>query len=108
MLLSWIKTKASTAATEMSDSIWRAMHKFITTVNDANAEFADAFTVLNAVAGLTQQQGTRWRFSQYLRMDNLTNRNYVGSVIVNETNGRFYEPSPRRSMTVGVQAGVQF
>ncbi|MGQ0651820.1 MAG: TonB-dependent siderophore receptor, partial [Betaproteobacteria bacterium] len=85
-----------------------ALHRSRVPVNDANAEFAGAFTVLNAVAGLTQQQGTRWRFTEYLRVDNATNRNYVGSVIVNETNGRFYEPSPRRSMTIGVQASVQF
>ena len=85
-----------------------ALHRSRVPVNDANAEFAEAFTVLNAVVGLTQQHGTRWRFSEYLRMDNVTNRNYVGSVIVNEANGRFYEPSPRRSMSVGVQASVQF
>lgn len=34
------KTKTSAAAAEMSDSIWRAMHKFITTVNDANKAIA--------------------------------------------------------------------
>ncbi|MGQ0653324.1 MAG: TonB-dependent receptor family protein, partial [Betaproteobacteria bacterium] len=38
-----------------------ALHRSRVPVNDANAEFAGAFTVLNAVAGLTQQQGTRWR-----------------------------------------------
>jgi len=27
---------------------------------------------------------------------------------VNDGNGRYYEPSPRRNMTVGVQASVQF
>lgn len=34
------KTRTSTAAAEMSESIWRAMHKFITTVNDANKAIA--------------------------------------------------------------------
>jgi hypothetical protein len=29
-------------------------------------------------------------------------------VIVNEGNGRFYEPSPRRSMGAGIQASLQF
>ena len=32
----------------------------------------------------------------------------VGSVIVNEGNGRFYEPSPRRSISGGIQASLQF
>jgi iron complex outermembrane receptor protein len=76
-------------------------------VNDRNSEFADAFTVVNAVAGL-EQQGGRWRLTEYVRVDNLGDRNYVGSVIVNDANGRFYEPAPGRNFTVGVQASVQF
>jgi len=76
-------------------------------VNDANSEFADAYTVLNLVGGLVQQ-GKGWRITEYVRMDNVTDRNYVGSVIVNEANGRFYEPSPRRSMSGGIQASLQF
>ena len=46
--------------------------------------------------------------TEFARVDNVGNRNYVGSVIVNETNRRYYEPSPRRNMTVGVQAALQF
>jgi iron complex outermembrane recepter protein len=76
-------------------------------VDDANSEFADAYTVFNFVAGLVQQ-GSGWRISEYVRLDNLTDRNYVGSVIVNEGNRRFYEPSPRRSMSGGIQASLQF
>jgi iron complex outermembrane recepter protein len=76
-------------------------------VNDANSEFADAYTVFNLVGGLVQQ-GKGWRISEYVRMDNVTDRDYVGSVIVNEGNSRFYEPSPRRSMSAGIQASLQF
>ena len=40
----------------------------------------------------------RWgRLSQTLRVDNLADHRYVGSVIVNESNGRYYEPSPGRT-----------
>src|SRR5688500_1945242 len=76
-------------------------------VNDQNSEFADGFSVLNAVAGLAQEAG-RWRLTEFVRIDNLGDRNYAGSVIVNDGNGRYYEPSPRRNMTVGIQASVQF
>ena len=76
-------------------------------VNDRNSEFADAFAVFNAVAGLVQEGG-RWRVTEYARIDNLADRNYAGSVIVNDANGRYYEPSPRRNMTVGIQASLQF
>jgi iron complex outermembrane receptor protein len=76
-------------------------------VDDANSEFAGAYTVFNVVAGLVQQ-GPRWRISEYVRVDNIGDRNYVGSVIVNEGNRRFYEPSPRRNLSLGVQASLEF
>jgi iron complex outermembrane receptor protein len=76
-------------------------------VNDRNSEFADAFTVFNAVAGLAQE-GSGWRVAEFVRIDNLADRDYAGSVIVNDANGRYYEPSPRRNMTVGIQASLQF
>jgi iron complex outermembrane receptor protein len=83
------------------------LHKSRVPVNDPNLEFADAYTSLNLMAGVVQQ-GRSWRITEFARIDNLTDRSYVGSVIVNETNGRFYEPSPRRNMTVGIQASLQF
>ena len=84
-----------------------ALYRSKVPVNDANSEFADAYTVFNLVGALVQQ-GAGWRISEYVRMDNVTDRNYVGSVIVNEGNGRFYEPSPRRNMSAGIQASLQF
>jgi len=83
------------------------LHKSRVAVNDPNSAFADAYTTLNLMAGLVQQ-GHGWRITEFARIDNLTDRNYVGSVIVNETNSRFYEPSPRRNMTIGIQASLQF
>jgi iron complex outermembrane recepter protein len=84
-----------------------ALYKSRVPVNDPNSEFANAYTTLNLMAGVLQQGGG-WRISEFARIDNLTDRNYVGSVIVNETSGRFYEPSPRRNMTIGIQASLQF
>ncbi|MEI7036729.1 TonB-dependent receptor family protein [Fulvimonas yonginensis] len=37
------------------------------------------------------------------RVDNLFDRRIVGSVIVNDGNGRYYEPAPGRSLTLGAQ-----
>jgi iron complex outermembrane receptor protein len=85
------------------EALWRSS----VAVNDANSEFADAFSVVNLFGGLAQRRG-RWRFTEYLRVDNVGDRNYAGSVIVNETNARYYEPSPRRTMSLGVQAALQF
>ena len=70
-------------------------------VNDQNSEAAAAYTIGSLRAGL-QQRGKGWRVSEFLRIDNITDRKYVGSVIVADGNGRFYEPSPGRSATLGV------
>ena len=76
-------------------------------VNDLNSEFADGYTVANLALGF--QQGARdWRLSEFLRVDNLADRSYIGSVIVNESNGRFYEPAPGRNYMVGLQAKLNF
>ena len=84
-----------------------ALHRSKVPVSDPNTDFAAAFTVWNLAAGLVQERA-RWRFGEFARVDNLTNRDYVGSVIVNETNFRYFEPAPRRNMSVGLQAALQF
>jgi len=39
----------------------------------------------------------------FARVDNLLDRRYVGSVIVNDGNQRYYEPGPERGWTLGLQ-----
>jgi iron complex outermembrane recepter protein len=65
--------------------------------NDINTAAASGYWVENFKAGLSQSQ-PQWSLSEYLRLDNLANRRYVGSVIVNESNGRYFEPEPGRSV----------
>mgnify|MGYP006169322043 CR=1 FL=1 len=48
------------------------------------------------------QQWAGWRFKQFARVNNLLDKNYVGSVIVN--NGRPIEPAPGRELSAGVSA----
>ena len=50
----------------------------------------------------------QWRFNEFVRVDNVLDKQYVGSVIVAEANRRFYEPSPGRNWLVGVSAQVSF
>jgi len=63
---------------------------------DRNSEAAAAYTIASLRFGFTQQS-RHWRFTEYARIDNLTNHSYVGSVIVNEANSRYFEPEPGRS-----------
>jgi iron complex outermembrane recepter protein len=64
--------------------------------DDRNTDSAAGYWVANWRAGF-EQQSRHWRFSEFARIDNLANRAYVGSVIVNETNSRFFEPAPGRT-----------
>jgi len=48
------------------------------------------------------------RLTEFARVDNIFNEEYVGSVIVNEANRRYYEPAPGTNYTVGLAASYQF
>ncbi|HUR88194.1 MAG TPA: TonB-dependent receptor [Ramlibacter sp.] len=76
-------------------------------VNDANSEAAPAFTTVALHAGYIVDMG-RWSLGASARIDNLADRRYAGSVIVNEGNGRYYEPAPGRSFTFKATAGYRF
>ena len=58
-------------------------------------------------ASLAQRVGA-WTVREFVRVDNLADRGYVGSVIVNEGNRRFFEPAPGRSWLAGVNAVMSF
>ena len=75
-------------------------------VDDRNTDAAPGFWVANLRVGLTQNTA-RWRFGETLRVDNLADRAYVGSVIVNESNSRFFEPSPGRTYYLMFNAAIR-
>ena len=67
--------------------------------DDRNTAFAPGYWETDWRAGFTQRTA-RWQLSEYLRLDNLTNRSYVGSVIVNASGGQYFEPEPGRTALV--------
>jgi iron complex outermembrane recepter protein len=71
-----------------------------TPANDLNSESAPGYGLLGASVGYSFQRGDA-RISTFLRLNNLFDRKYAGSVIVNEANGRYYEPAPGRNVFVG-------
>jgi iron complex outermembrane receptor protein len=75
--------------------------------NDANTASAAGYVIANLRGGFEQKLGA-WQFSQFARIDNLFDVAYVGSVIVNESNQRFYEPAPGRTWAVGATASYRF
>ena len=62
-------------------------------VDEINSDAAPAYAVMNARIGIGQKLGAAtWR--AFVRVNNLFDRNYAGSVIVDDGNGRFFEPGP--------------
>ena len=76
-------------------------------VNDANTEAAPGYCVWGLRAGL-EQRGRGWRIAQFVRVENAGDRRYVGSVIVADANGRFYEPAPARRVVAGIEGALEF
>lgn len=71
-------------------------------VNDLNTDAAPGYAVFNARAS------KEFRFDGakmllYVRLDNLFAKAYAGSLIVNDTNGRYFEPAPGRRLFAGIR-----
>ena len=45
---------------------------------------------------------------EYVRVDNVTDRRYAGSVIVAEARARYFEPAPGRNYIGGIEASYSF
>ena len=76
-------------------------------VNDGNTEAAPSYFVAGLHAGYVWREGP-WRIGSYARIDNLFDRQYAGSVIVNEGNQRYYEPAPGRNWSAGIDVSYSF
>lgn len=72
-------------------------------VDDANSDAAQANTRFNLRAELRKRYGD-WSLLSYARIDNLGDKRYAGSVIVNQAASRYFEPAPGRTWSVGVVA----
>jgi len=71
-------------------------------VNDLATERAAGYALVHL------EGGYQWALHSgalraFARVDNLLDQRYIGSVIVNDGNGRYYEPGPDRRASVGLQ-----
>lgn len=76
-------------------------------VDDLNSDRTASATLLHLRLGWEQRVGA-WRLRQTLRLENLGDKAYVGSVIANESNRRFFEPAPGRQWGLGFSASYAF
>jgi len=74
-------------------------------VDDRNTDRAAGYATFNFVVARTLEV-QRSTLRVFLRIDNLLDRNTIGSVIVNESNGRYFEPAPPRTWLAGLDIRV--
>jgi len=73
--------------------------------NDSNTASAAGYTTLNVKASQVWKLGSSL-LTAYARIDNLSDKRYVGSVIVNQGGAQFFEPAPGRNWTLGLRLVV--
>lgn len=76
-------------------------------VNDINAESAPSYVVTSANVGYKWSYQD-WSINSFARVDNLFDKDYSGSVIVNESSKRFYEPAEGRNWSAGLSVTKAF
>jgi len=80
---------------------WRATAR--TLANDLNTAAAPGYALAHLRWSGKLALGPSDALELLGRIDNLLNRDHIGSVIVNDGNGRFYEPGAPRSLLMSVR-----
>jgi iron complex outermembrane receptor protein len=75
-------------------------------VDDRNSDIAPSYSVFNLRAGF-KQNIKNWTITEYARIENLFDKNYIGSVRVNDSNSRFYEPAAGRNWLMGLNVSYR-
>ena len=76
-------------------------------VDDVNSDVAESATITNLRGGWRFPFG-RWSLMTLARIENLGDKRYFGSVVVNDGNGRFFEPAPGRNWLLAAQLDYRF
>lgn len=76
-------------------------------VNDTNSDAAPSYSVTSANVGYVWVIGD-WKVNSFARVDNLFDKKYAGSVIVNDGNSRYFEPADGRNWSAGLRVIKQF
>jgi iron complex outermembrane receptor protein len=75
--------------------------------NDVNSQSAPGYAIGSLRVGYRAALG-HWNVRTFARIDNVFDRRYAGSVIVDETSLRFFETAPGRSGLIGASGAWTF
>lgn len=98
--LAWQPTEGFSTALEMQS----LSHRY---ANDDNSAEAPGYAAFNWRASYRQQFGG-WALEPFARIDNLADREYIGSLIVNGAGARYYEPAPERNWLIGLDVAYRW
>jgi len=73
------------------------------TVNDTGTQQAAGYGLIGIDTSYTLALAQTARLQLSARVDNLTDRRYIGSVIVDDSNGRYFEPGPDRTWMLSAE-----
>ncbi|MBU1619001.1 MAG: TonB-dependent receptor [Gammaproteobacteria bacterium] len=94
--ISWMPFQSSEWMLQL-DTLYRSK----VATSDQNLLFAPSATLYHLKL-MGQSTLSALQLSYWLGLDNLTDKNYVGAVVVNQANGRAFEPALPRSVSMGL------
>lgn len=68
---------------------------------------ADGYATFAWRGGFKQKLGD-WKLNEFVRVENLFDKDYIGSVRVADLNSSYYEPAPGRTWLLGLNASFEF
>jgi len=84
----------------------RAFSKTYVSFDPADGK-ASGYVIASWRTGFNQSMG-KWKFNEYLRIENIFDKEYVGSIRISDSNGNYYEAAPTRNWLLGLNASYQF
>ena len=103
--------KGFTSAAQKPDLGWGATLEWVARstlwADDLNTASAAGYGIVNARVKDRFKVGEA-QVETYAGVDNLGNKSYVGSVIVNQSNALYFEPGLPRGWVLGVQGQIKF
>jgi iron complex outermembrane receptor protein len=84
-----------------------AKHNSNVYVDNRNTDQAPDYTIYNLRAGF-EQAVSKWKIKEFVRVENITDKDYIGSVRVNDSKSYFFESGAGRNYLLGINASYQF
>ena len=80
---------------------FKGNHQSKVYVDDVNSDAARSYTIFNLRAGF-EQNTARWDFKEVIRVLNMFDAEYISSICISDSRGRFFEPAADRTYLISL------